>query len=450
MRESTLRVMTGESGEAEAGAESHAYPSDVARRVHATWRETYRDGAGAAELPALAVLENVISVCYQASLLREEGRPATFRLALADPRQFAASGGPPAGLHRLLFLEPRMLDAHQLRRLAPAAEFHRSIIGARVTGGDAPQIWGILHSGLRWLQSVRGGREGHHDAPAFLTLAVTGPGRVLVSHGATTLAELADGKLDGHGMDVLQAPWISELFADAAGALPSASSRGSGPSLILDPAFAPLLARHVVRRILATVRSAQHGGTLIFLPHVLAADVIAAHHVTLKYQFQDEEPRRRLVTLANQIVEELVTSVLASATLPVVGWSEYERSRSPSLMALDEALFEVAHLVADLSAVDGAVVLTDRLELLGFGGEIAGSLREVRNVVRALDLRGARRERVRTDLVGTRHRSAYRLCETVKRALAVVISQDGALRFVRWHDNAVTFWDQVATGPWEA
>jgi hypothetical protein len=439
--------MADESGDAEGAAESHAYPCDVAQRVHATWLETSRDRTRSAELPALPLLERVISLCYHASLLREEGRPATFRLALADPELFEASGGPPAGLHRLLFLERRILDAHQLRRLAPAAEFHRSIIGARVSGGDPPTIWGILHSGLRWLQSVRGGREGDHDMPAFLTLAVTGPGRVLVSHGATTLAELADGKLDGHGMDVLQAPWISELFA---GALPSASSPGSGPSLALDPAFAPILARHVVRRILATVRSAQHGGTLIFLPHAFAADVVAGRHLTLKYQFHDEEPRRRLVTLANQIVEELVASMPASATLPVVGWSEYERSRSPSLMALDEALFEVAHLVADLSAVDGAVVLTDRLELLGFGAEIAGNLREVSTVARALDLRGARRERVRTDLVGTRHRSAYRLCETVKGALAVVISQDGALRVVRWHDDAVTYWDQVATGPWEA
>src|SRR4029453_412267 len=117
----------------------------------------------------------------------------------------------------------------------------------------------------------------------------------------------------------------------AAGGLPSESSRGSGPSHVFDPAFAPLLARHVVRRILSTVRSAQHGGTLIFLPPALAAEVIAARHIVLKYQFQDEEPRRRLVTLANQIVEELVASVPASTTPPVVGWSEYERSRSPSL-----------------------------------------------------------------------------------------------------------------------
>lgn len=442
--------MTSERDGAEAAGESHAYPSAVARRVHATWIETRGDRSGSATLPDLGVLETVISVCYQASLLREEGRPATFRLALAHPEQFAASDGPPTGLHRLLFAAPRLLDAQQLRRLAPAAAFHRSIIGASVTGRGAPQIWGILHSGLGWLQSVRGGREGHHVAAPFLTLAVTGPGRVLVSHGATTLAELANGRLDGHGMDVLRAPWLSELFAGAADVPPIVSSRRGDGSPVLDPTFVPLLARHVVRRILATVRAAQHGGTLIVLPHALAADVIAARHITLKYRFQDEEPRRRLVTLANQIVEELVTSVHGSGAPAAVGWPEYEQSRSLSLIALDEGLFEVAHLVADLSAVDGAVVLTDGLELLGFGGEIASTLRDVESVARALDLPGATREPVRADLVGTRHRSAYRLCETVKRALVVVISQDGALRFVRWHENAVTFWDQVATGPWEA
>ena len=38
----------------------------------------------------------------------------------------------------------------------------------------------------------------------------------------------------------------------------------------------------------------------------------------------------------------------------------------------DAALFEAAHLVADLTHVDGAVVMTTGLDLLGFGGEIAG------------------------------------------------------------------------------
>jgi hypothetical protein len=110
---------------------------------------------------------------------------------------------------------------------------------------------------------------------------------------------------------------------------------------------------------------------------------------------------------------------------------------------------EAAHLVADLTRVGGAVAMTRGLDLLGFGGEIAGDLPEVPRVRRARDLVGAEREWVRTDRVGTRHRSAYRLCHVVRDALAVVVSQDGGLRFIRWHKDAVTYWEQVAIAPWE-
>lgn len=116
---------------------------------------------------------------------------------------------------------------------------------------------------------------------------------------------------------------------------------------------------------------------------------------------------------------------------------------------LDEALFEGAHLVADLARVDSTVLMTDALQVLGFGVEIAGSLPEVLRVARAHDLEGAQREWVRTDRVGTRHRSAYRLCQAVRDALALVVSQEGNLRLIRWHDDGVTYWEQLATGQWE-
>jgi hypothetical protein len=132
-----------------------------------------------------------------------------------------------------------------------------------------------------------------------------------------------------------------------------------------------------------------------------------------------------------------------------VGWSEYEMSDTRRVIDGDAALFEAAHLVADLTHVDGAVVMTSGLDLLGFGGEIAGDLPEVPQVMRARDLAGEEREWVRTDRVGTRHRAAYRLCHVLRSALAIVVSQDGGLRFVRWHNDAVTYWDQVATAPWE-
>ncbi len=45
--------------------------------------------------------------------------------------------------------------------------------------------------------------------------------------------------------------------------------------------------------------------------------------------------------------------------------------------------------------------------------------------------------------VGTRHRAAYRVCNTLHDAIVVVISQDGDVRFVRWKDGIVTYWDQA-------
>jgi hypothetical protein len=113
------------------------------------------------------------------------------------------------------------------------------------------------------------------------------------------------------------------------------------------------------------------------------------------------------------IMSELAREVGADGA--PVRWNTYEAGRAQQLREMDEALFEVAHLVADPTRVDGTVVMTERLEILGFGVEIAGELPEVLRVARARDLEGADREWVRTDRVSTRHRPLIgyaRLCGT--------------------------------------
>jgi hypothetical protein len=433
----------------------HAYPRDLARLVRTRWSALEAEpNAETVPLPEPAVLEHVLSVCYQASLLREEGRSTTFRVAMSGPGTFAKASGPPAGLHRLLLTRHRPFDEHELRRLAPAAGFQSALIGAELSHDGSPQIWGLIHSGPRWLQSVRGGREVHQVIPPVLMIAVTGPGRVLVSRGMETIAEMSHGSLDTPGMDVLNSAWMSTVLAEVRDAQSAAVSPAQQQSVVgsapVDVKFRPLLTRHVLRRVLATIRGAQHGGTLLLLPLPQSANVVMSdRYVSLKYGFRDEEPRRRILTLTVEIIKELASLHPASVGDELVHWPEYEQSHAPQLAALDEALFEVAHLVAALAQVDGAVVMTSGLELLGFGGEIAGDLPEVERVARALNLEATQREWVRADRVGTRHRSAYRLCQAVRSAIAVVISQDGGLRFVRWQDDAVTYWDQVATGPWE-
>jgi hypothetical protein len=426
-----------------------AYPLDLAGRVLDRWRQVRDAGQIDLPLPDPAELSRVLSVCYHATLLREEGRPVTFRLALAEPDAFEAAAGPPSGLHRLVFSRPLGFDQHELRRLSPAAAFSRSLIGASSMGQG---IWGIVHSGPQWLQTVRGGRATEQRIPSVPIVAATGPGRLLVSTGSVVLAELRDGRLSGSELDVFQARWMRRRIAEADCHHRAVHPRGGEelrePRAEVDSAFGAVLGEHVLRRVLATVRAAQHGGTLILIPQQRVSEFLSdGRYVQVKYTFHDEEPRRRILTLMADITNELARA--EEANEPRVGWSAYEASRAPRLVEMDEALFEVAHLVADLARVDGAVLMTDCLEILGFGVEIAGELPEVSRVARVHDLEATAKAWVRTDRVGTRHRSAYRLCQAVRDALVLVVSQDGGLRFIRWCDQGVAYWEQVATGPWE-
>jgi len=252
-------------------------------------------------------------------------------------------------------------------------------------------------------------------------------------------------------MDVFASQWMQQRLADVSAVQRAAHVRVREKMderwVDVDTTFGAVLAGHVLRRVLATVRSAQHGGMLIVVPGRRVSELLSdGRYVRVKYGFTDEEPRRRILTLMISIMNELARDGAADGA--AVGWGAYEASRAQQLNNMDDALFEVAHLAAGLTHVDGTGIITDCFEILGFGVEIAGELPEVLRVARADDLEGTEREWVRTDRVGTRHRSAYRLCQAVHDALAIVVSQDGGLRFIRWHEDGVTYWEQAATGLW--
>ena len=90
--------MVGRSDIAPESTRGHAYPDDLAALVAARWEQVE---AGQTERPARegehhgmplppSALARVLSVCYQVSLLSEEARPVTFRLAVSGAEAFAA------------------------------------------------------------------------------------------------------------------------------------------------------------------------------------------------------------------------------------------------------------------------------------------------------------------------------------------------------------------------
>jgi hypothetical protein len=426
----------------------HFYPRDLATFVAEQWDAA----AGWDLLPSAEVLEQILSTCYQTSLQYEEQRRLAFRLLACPPNILSAEDTPPTGLHRLIFSPARAFDEHELRRLSPAADFHRSLIGAHWNRGQM-SIWGLVQSGPRWLQAAHGGRHAPVPMPPALVICVKGPGQITVCQGNTSLAMLNAGSIFRPELDVFDSAWLPALFAEARRLLRQEYVSQYGLPANTDPniieRLTALLAQHVVRRIVSLIRAQRHGGTVLMVELEVGRQLLAANtFLQVKYRFMDEEPRRRFRTLVFRIVHRLQALAQSSDGGGIDEqeiWNQFLHTADPLIAQLDEAIFEVAHLVANLAGVDGAVLMTKRFEILGFGSEISGSLPEVETVRICQDAEGLNSRPVRTDGVGTRHRSAFRFCQKFPSALAIVVSQDGNIRFVAAKDGSVHCWDQVSS-----
>lgn len=424
-----------------------AYPHDLASFVGERWDEA---DSAADPLPDADIFEGLVSACYQASLLREEERSVTFRAMLCEPDRLPYGEGPPDGLHRLEFPEPRPFDVQELRRLSPAANYYRSLIGIGMDGERGLRIWGLVHSGPRWVRTDQGGREAPPPLPPVPILRVMAPGRIAVDCGALLVGKLEEGKLYDSSMDVYNSRWLPDTFAPVRAELATlhaalheeAREKHGEVWAPLDNDVTRIIGQHTVKRIVSAARNSHHGGTLVIIPPDLADDILADKYVALKYKFAEGEPRRRFRTLIVSAMNTLARSY-GDASSEAVGWEAYEASSDEKLSDLDEAIFEVAHLIAGLCAVDGVVVMTTRFEVLGFGGEISGELPGVETVANALDIEGDKVVEEPAEGFGIRHRSAYRLCNALPDVITVVISQDSNVRFVKYKDGTVTYWDQA-------
>ena len=200
-----------------------------------------------------------------------------------------------------------------------------------------------------------------------------------------------------------------------------------------------------MKRVLSVLRDARHGGTVIFVPTENAGDPAREHPcIDLRYRFAEGRARLSFPDLVVDILNRLAQlySTAGQREPRAVGWQEFEATTDDEIEMLDEALFDVAHLIAGLAAADGAVVMSKQNELMGFGGMNSGRLPDAESVARALDLEGKKVAEEETGNVGARHRSAYRLCGALPGSVVDVISQDGGVRFVCQNGGRVTYWEQ--------
>ena len=438
------------SSYADAG---YSYPRDLARFVRDRWRDVPEPSGGVDLLPEAAALEGFFAACFQASMLREEERQVVFRAILAEPAFFAPEGRPPEGLQRLAF--PRLLpfDPRELRRLSVAADPQRTLIGVRPDGEGGLRIWGLINSGTRWLRDVYGGRRAGAPLPSAPVVHVNAPGSIEAYKGHELVGKLQRGRLSGSRLDPFESQWLpgefSRLLREFTERHEAARNRArelSGERWApLEPTLRRRITERMMKRVISVVRDARHGGTVIFIPLENTGELSSEYpYIDLRYPFADVRARVSFPDLVVDILNRLAQLYgTADQQEPgIVDWEEFEATTDDEIPTLDEALFETAHLIAGLAAADGAVLMSKQNELLGFGGMISGRLPDVESVWRALDLEGEKVVEEGTGNVGARHRSAYRLAGALPGSVAVVISQDGGVRWVCQKGGRVTYWEQ--------
>jgi hypothetical protein len=423
----------------------YAYPPDLARFVQERWASSAATGS-ASVAPEFVKLKLLFSACYQASLLREEERPVTFRAILAPPELFSPDGMPPEQLQRLALAESLVLEASELRRLSVAADTQRTLIGVHEDAHGALRIWGIINSGVRWLRDTHGGRRAGAPLPDVPVVHVDAPGSLAVYRGQELVAGLRSGRLWGTRTDPFVSAWLPERFTDFREGLvalhEAARNRSDATWAPLAPDLPRMISQRVLKRVISLLREARHGGAIIFVPIECADPSGAETYIDLKYRFEAPPTQRSFQHLVVSILNRLA-QIYGAGPRPndQVGWREFETTPDDELATLDEALFESAHLIAGLAAADGAVVLTKLHDLLGFGGMITGRLPAIRSVAKARDLNAESTVDEPVEKVGARHRSAYRLVAALPGAVVIVVSQDGGVRFVAQKDGRVTYWE---------
>jgi hypothetical protein len=112
----------------------------------------------------------------------------------------------------------------------------------------------------------------------------------------------------------------------------------------------------------------------------------------------------------------------------------------------EDAMRDAARFIASLTAVDGAVVLTDTLRIIGFGAEVMASFPGGDKVHVAHTAEANETKEVRFAEYGTRHRSAFRFVASMEPSVGFIMSQDGGVKAVKQVGSKLVMWPYFQIG----
>jgi len=325
-----------------------------------------------APVPDQTVAEALIDAAFWASLRREEGLSPRISLAFVPPELAGVS---------LQFRDTLPLHPAALAKLAPAVERASIHLGVWRVDGDL-RVWGTTRS----------------LPPFCFVIEVAGSGLLVIKQRSDSVGKFVNvAVLEGDQIKI-----VNEGEAAAPECPPVLRSL-----LGFDPFGPPGRPASVMVELAAAMRSHGRGGTVLRVP----ADSTAWQESAIApFTYAMEPPYRELAR--------------------VVGERDVDKNEEEWRDALRHAV----EGVAGLTAVDGATVINDRLDVLAFGVKIRPRntvLVSAVVVTEPIEGRAARQE-APARLGGTRHLSAAQFVFDQRDAVALVASQDGNFTIFRW------------------
>ena len=327
-----------------------------------------------APVPDAAVLESLINAAFWTSLRREEGFVPKMSLAYVPPNDDG---------HSMRFEQPMPLTPHTMAKVAPVVERTGIHLGVWTRDGE-PYAWGTTRS-----------------IPTLgLVLEIVEPALLVVKHhrGEKTGKYVNVAVLEGD---------LVKLVDETASSLPDCPAL-VGSLLGFDSPRSWVGSLNVLVQLAVSMRAHGRGGLLLVVPS--ASDTWR---------------------------DSMVAPMAYAISPPYRGLSDLIREGVSGRTddRFQQALREVVDVIAGLTAVDGAAVMTDSYELLAFGAKIArrrGSPQVEQVTVTEPVVGGEARTVTPAQLGGTRHLSAAQFVHDQRDAIALVASQDRRFTVFAW------------------
>ncbi len=427
------------------------YPAELYHTAKERWNKGFFAKLKK-DLPDREIFKELVETAFHASFITEEKRRISFRVIYTTKKEIEKRKLDSRSQEIIEFETPRKFGVGELVKLAPATDPTHVLIGVQnAKNSSALEIWGLLESGTSWWDFTRHEADSAtHLPPDGLILSSQGPGQVSLSRIGFPIATLNQGKIGFSPHVLWQSPIVDFLSGGQKSLYTEVCTRlkrdkYESSDYASDDDYPENCYLYFLERLFNRIREKGHGGTVIIIPDkIKTEDTRLQDRIRIKYlcSYDAFAPIVQVLEWHSKYYDAYF-GFDKRKTITKKEFRNYIHAKN-MLEEAEENVKRAASFLSSLSAVDGAVVITDKLRLLGFGAEITAvspSLKRIKVMTNCLKNESEHRD---IELFGTRHRSAFRFCSSFEDSIAVVVSSDGDIRVAKRIGSNVVLWPSVS------